>query len=148
MATYNSVWDALFDDKKKESYNLKIRSALMSEIEDYIKKSNLSQTKIAEKLGCKQPRISNLVNGKIANFSLDCLVNMLAELDATYDFYIQKQEEKIEEKKEETNYDNVEYVDFRKRAQIQRSRQRQEAFWEDETLDTTPPSCVNQFSLA
>ena len=74
---YASVWDAIEDDPGRTE-NMKLRSRLMMAIRDHIAQENLTQAAAAQRLGVTQPRISDLVRGKIDLFSLDALVNMLA----------------------------------------------------------------------
>ena len=74
--TYGSVWDAL-EDTAASAANMRMRAQLMIEIERYVKKSGLSQTAVAKRLGVTQPRLNDLLRGKIDKFSLDALVNML-----------------------------------------------------------------------
>jgi predicted XRE-type DNA-binding protein len=74
---YASVWDAIEADPG-QAENMKLRSRLMMVLRDYIAQEKLSQAAAAELLGVTQPRISDLVRGKIDLFSLDTLVNMLA----------------------------------------------------------------------
>ena len=62
----------------EESENLKVRSDLMREIRKLIETRGLRQTDAAVLFGVSQPRISELVRGKIDQFSIDALVNMLA----------------------------------------------------------------------
>jgi predicted XRE-type DNA-binding protein len=62
----------------EEAENLKIRSTLMGSIRTIIECEELTQTRAAELFGVSQPRISDLVRGKIELFSIDALVNMLA----------------------------------------------------------------------
>ena len=74
---FDSVWDAIEDDPA-QAENLKLRSALMMALIDHIRKQGLTQSEAAKLLGVTQPRISNLVRGKIDLFGLDTLVNMVA----------------------------------------------------------------------
>jgi predicted XRE-type DNA-binding protein len=60
-----------------EAENLKVRSSLMIQIRKVIETRNLRQTEAAELFGVSQPRISDLVRGKIDQFTIDSLVNML-----------------------------------------------------------------------
>ena len=76
MTTFNSVWDAI-EDTPEEAENMKIRSALMRAIEDHIRAEGWSQQQAAERLGVTQPRVSDLMRGKIDKFTIDTLVNML-----------------------------------------------------------------------
>jgi predicted XRE-type DNA-binding protein len=61
-----------------EAENLRIRSAMMRALVTFIRKSKLSQGRAAKLLGVSQPRISDLMRGKIHLFSIDNLVNLLA----------------------------------------------------------------------
>ena len=60
----------------EEAKNLKIRATLMRSLEKYINKNTNNQTHAAQLLGVSQPRISDLINGKINHFSIDQLVIM------------------------------------------------------------------------
>jgi predicted XRE-type DNA-binding protein len=71
-----SVWDALGEDPA-QAENLRIRSSLMVELTAWIERSGLTQAQIARRFGVTQPRVSDLVRGKIDLFSIDALVNML-----------------------------------------------------------------------
>jgi predicted XRE-type DNA-binding protein len=61
-----------------EAEHLRIRSALMSEVRKLIEKRGLTQAAAAKLFGVTQPRISNLVRGRIDLFGIDTLVDMLA----------------------------------------------------------------------
>ena len=74
---YASVWDAI-GDTAGEAAHMKARSSLMMAVNAYIEKNGLTQAQAARLLGVTQPRISDLMRGKIDLFSLDTLVNMLA----------------------------------------------------------------------
>jgi predicted XRE-type DNA-binding protein len=62
----------------EEAENLKVRSTLMLEIVRVMEARGLKQREAARLFGVSQPRISELVHGKIDQFSIDSLVNMLA----------------------------------------------------------------------
>lgn len=74
---FDSVWDAI-DDTPQEAENLRLRSRLMMALAERIKREAWTQQQAADRLGVTQPRISDLVRGKIHLFSLDALVNMVA----------------------------------------------------------------------
>jgi len=61
----------------KEAEHLRIRADLMIEITQLIAARGLTQTAAAALLGVSQPRISDLVHGKIERFSIDTLIEML-----------------------------------------------------------------------
>jgi predicted XRE-type DNA-binding protein len=73
---YASVWDAI-ETTPAQAENLKLRSSLMLALKRHIEREGLSQTEAARAFGVSQPRISNLMRGKIELFGLDMLVNML-----------------------------------------------------------------------
>lgn len=60
-----------------EARNLELRSELMIALKEHIRKSGMTQKQAAEALGVTQPRISNLMNGKIDRFTIDLLVSLL-----------------------------------------------------------------------
>jgi predicted XRE-type DNA-binding protein len=74
---YASVWDAI-EPNPVEAENLKLRSSLMLALTRHIKSQGLTQAQAAGVFGVTQPRISNLIHGKIDLFSLDLLVKMAA----------------------------------------------------------------------
>ncbi|HEV3076331.1 MAG TPA: XRE family transcriptional regulator [Thermoanaerobaculia bacterium] len=63
---------------KEEAQHLQIRSTLMIAIQRIIDERQLTQAQAADVFGVTQPRISDLVRGKIELFSIDMLVTMLA----------------------------------------------------------------------
>jgi len=73
--TFSSVWDAI-EDSPAEAENMKLRSALMMALERHIRGRGWTQAEAARQLRVTQPRVSNLINGKIDLFSLDMLVMM------------------------------------------------------------------------
>jgi predicted XRE-type DNA-binding protein len=77
--TFKSVWDALADSPE-EAVNLRLRSALMQQIAVVLEKSGWTQAESAARCGVTQPRINDLLRGRIARFSLDALVNIAAAL--------------------------------------------------------------------
>ena len=74
---YANVWDAIEPDPVLRE-NLKLRSVLMSELTRHIQRERLTQAEAAKLFGVTQPRISNLMRGKIDAFGLDLLVKMAA----------------------------------------------------------------------
>ena len=63
----------------EEAENLRIRSELMVRLARLIEDRGLTQAEAAKMLGVSQPRVSDLVRGKIDLFSIDMLVLMLAK---------------------------------------------------------------------
>lgn len=62
---------------KDEAENLKIRTDLMIRLSKLIETRRLTQAQAAKLFGVTQPRVSDLVRGKIDRFSIDTLVGML-----------------------------------------------------------------------
>ena len=61
-----------------EAENLRIRAKLMMALTGYIQERKITQSRAARIMGVSQPRISDLVRGKIGLFTIDTLVNMVA----------------------------------------------------------------------
>jgi predicted XRE-type DNA-binding protein len=74
---FTSVWDAI-EDTPAQAENMKLRSVLMTALKEHIAEQGLSQGQVAKVLGVTQPRVSDLMRGKIDLFALDTLVNMLS----------------------------------------------------------------------
>ncbi len=74
---FANVWDAI-EDTPAQAENMRLRSMLMMALKDHIARESLSQSEAAKVFGVTQPRVSDLVRGKIDRFGLDTLVNMAA----------------------------------------------------------------------
>lgn len=74
---FKNVFKALEDDEALAE-NLKIRAELMFALRHYIESNELTQTEAAEIFDVSQPRVSDLVNGKIDKFTIDMLITMLS----------------------------------------------------------------------
>ena len=72
---FTSVWDAI-EDTPEQAANMKLRSVLMIALKDRITRTGMSQAQAAQLFGVTQPRVSDLMRGKISLFALDALVNM------------------------------------------------------------------------
>lgn len=73
--TYDSVWDAI-TDTPGQAANLRARAELMQQIAAIVKESGWTQTEAATRCGITQPRMSDLLRGRVSHFSLDALVNI------------------------------------------------------------------------
>jgi predicted XRE-type DNA-binding protein len=60
-----------------EAENLRIRAKMMMALNRYIEERKITQSGAARVMGVSQPRISDLVRGKIGRFTIDTLVNMV-----------------------------------------------------------------------
>jgi predicted XRE-type DNA-binding protein len=74
---FQSVWDAI-EDTPQLAASMRARSELIIELTELIKKRGMTQADAARMFGVTQPRISDLVRGKVELFSLDALVDMAA----------------------------------------------------------------------
>ena len=74
---FMSVWDAI-EESPAEAENMRLRSELMMALEGQIRGQGWTQAETARRLGVTQPRVSDLLRGKINLFGLDTLVAMAA----------------------------------------------------------------------
>lgn len=74
---FDSVWDAI-EDMPAQAENMRLRSSLMMALKQHISWEGLTQSQAAKVFGVTQPRVSDLIRGKIELFALDSLVNMAA----------------------------------------------------------------------
>ena len=65
---------------QEEAANLTLRSQLMLVLKDAIKARGWTQQKAAKALGIHQPRVSDLIKGRLSEFSLDSLVCLVQRL--------------------------------------------------------------------
>lgn len=79
IETFTNVWDAIADTPE-QSANLRARSELMQQIANIIKTNNWKQADAALHCGVTQPRINDLLRGRVSRFSLDALVNIATAL--------------------------------------------------------------------
>jgi len=63
-----------------EAEYLKVRAELMVNLQKVITTRGLKQAQAAKLLGVTQPRVSDLMRGRIDLFSIDTLIDMLARL--------------------------------------------------------------------
>ena len=72
---YDSVWDAI-EDTPEEALNMRLRSELMQKITSTVRGWGTTQVESARRLGITQPRLNDLLSGKINKFSLDALIKL------------------------------------------------------------------------
>ena len=77
--SYASVWDALADTPE-EAANLRARAELMQKIAALLKENAWTQAEAASRCGVTQPRVNDLIRGRVSRFSLDALVNIATAL--------------------------------------------------------------------
>jgi predicted XRE-type DNA-binding protein len=74
---FSSVWDAI-EDTPQQAISMRARSDLMMSLTEVIRERGMTQGDAAALFGVTQPRVSDLMRGKINLFSLDTLIDMAA----------------------------------------------------------------------
>lgn len=72
---FSSVWDAI-EDSAADAASMKLRAELAIQIIERMRAQKLTQAKAAELIGVTQPRVSDLMRGRLNLFSLDSLVDI------------------------------------------------------------------------
>jgi predicted XRE-type DNA-binding protein len=75
IQTFANVWDAL-EDTPEEAAHMTIRSNLLIAIGQRVRSWNVTQSEAARRLGTTQPRLNDLLRGRITNFSLEALITL------------------------------------------------------------------------
>ena len=88
VATSNVFRDLGFD--AEEAANLNVRAMLMVELEKFVREKGLTQKQAAERFDIPQPRISDLMRGKIDLFSVDSLITMLTHAGLKVDVRVKR----------------------------------------------------------
>ncbi len=79
METYHNVWDAIADTPQQAA-NLRVRAELMRQIAAIVQSNDWTQVEAATHCGITQPRMNDLLRGRLSRFSLDALVNIATAL--------------------------------------------------------------------
>lgn len=77
-STGNVFRDVGFPSKTAD--HLKIRADLLISVQEAIAERGLTQRATADLLGVHQPRVSDLMRGKIDLFSIETLIDMLSRM--------------------------------------------------------------------
>lgn len=75
IKAYKSVWDAI-EPTSADAARMEARSALMMAIEKAVYSWDVTQAQAAKRLKITQPRLNDLLRGKISKFSLEALVGL------------------------------------------------------------------------
>lgn len=86
---FESIWDAL-ENSAAEAVNMKARSGLMIAIQETVTDWKLTQAEAAKRLGVTQPRMNDLLRGRIDKFSLDALMILATGAGLTVEWRIGK----------------------------------------------------------
>ena len=72
---FDNIWDAI-EDTSDSAENMRLRSELMMALSEHMQRSKLNPSQAARLYGVTQPRITDLMRGKITLFSIDSLISM------------------------------------------------------------------------
>jgi predicted XRE-type DNA-binding protein len=75
VQTFASVWDALAETAE-EAANMRLRSGLAIAVRGAVDEWQMTQAEAARRLGVTQPRLNDLLRGRLDRFSLDALVGL------------------------------------------------------------------------
>ncbi len=73
--SYDSVWQALAKDEA-EAETMRLRADLLIALRDRVASWKVTQADAAKRLGVSQPRLNNMLQGRIESFSLDMLTKL------------------------------------------------------------------------
>jgi predicted XRE-type DNA-binding protein len=85
---YASVWDAIADTPEQAA-NLRARAELMQKIAAIVAASGWTQAEAASRCGVTQPRMNDLLRGRVSRFSLDALVNIVTAIGRKVNFELE-----------------------------------------------------------
>lgn len=72
---FDNVWDAL-EDTPAAAASMTMRSNVLIAVDQCVRGWNITQAEAARRLGVTQPRLNDLLRGKIDKFSLDTLIDL------------------------------------------------------------------------
>ncbi len=84
---FDSIWESL-GFSPLECASLEARSQLMMQIREIIREHGWTQAAAAKRCGVSQPRINDLMRGRIDKFSIDALINMATPLGRHVNFQL------------------------------------------------------------
>lgn len=82
---FASVWDAI-EDTPEQAAEMRARAQMLRKLQELIRSRELTQVEVAKLLRVTQPRVSDLMRGRIHLFSLDTLIGMLERLGVQVTF--------------------------------------------------------------
>ena len=77
VETFNDVWEAIEDNPAKAP-QMRARAQLMMAIQKTVDAWDVTQAVAAKRLRLTQPRMNDLLRGRISKFSLDALMELAA----------------------------------------------------------------------
>jgi predicted XRE-type DNA-binding protein len=88
IENFESAWDAIADTPEQAA-NLRAQAELMQKIASIVKASGWTQAEAAKHCGVTQPRINDLLRGRVSRFSLDALVNIATAIGRRVHFELE-----------------------------------------------------------
>ena len=87
--SFNDVWDAIEDSPAKAAH-MRARAQLMMAIQKTVDAWDVTQAAAAKRLRLTQPRMNDLMRGRISKFSLDALMRIAAEAGLSVSLKVRK----------------------------------------------------------
>lgn len=78
---FDSVWDAI-EDSADDAVAMRTRADLMLQLQEHLRERRMTQGAAARLLKVAQPRVSDLMRGRIDLFSTDMLIELLSRAGA------------------------------------------------------------------
>lgn len=89
IKSYANVWDAI-SDTPEEAAAMTMRSDLLITLNEHVKAWKLTQAAAAKRLDITQPRLNDLLRGRINNFSIDALIALARKAGLSVELKIKK----------------------------------------------------------
>ena len=86
---YANVWDAI-EDTPEDAAAMSMRSDLLITLTEHVKAWKLTQAAAAKRLDITQPRLNDLLRGRINNFSIDALITLARKAGLSIELKIKK----------------------------------------------------------
>jgi predicted XRE-type DNA-binding protein len=89
VETFNDVWDAIEDNPARAAH-MRARAQLMMAIQKTVDSWDVTQAAAAKRLRLTQPRMNDLMRGRISKFSFDALIKIAAEAGLSVSLKVRK----------------------------------------------------------
>jgi predicted XRE-type DNA-binding protein len=89
IQTFANVWDAL-EETPEEAASMTLRSDLITAVRNVVESWQTTQTQAATRLGVTQPRLNDLLRGRINKFSLESLIGLAQRAGLTVHLEIEQ----------------------------------------------------------
>lgn len=86
MRKFDNVFDALYDGE--QAIEMRRRAELASVLERFVQRRKLTQPQAARLLGVSQPRVNDLLRGRLHRFSVDALLAMMDRAQIQVEFKV------------------------------------------------------------